>query len=107
MYEDKNPIMGVEEYTDLYDKMMMNLIMVQNKDIEYFDEINNFLKDAAQGSTIKYDESARKRVALTKFFKIHKNDIGYDGNIFLEKSGTEIWIQLQELYQEVLNEEDD
>lgn len=94
-------------YADNYDKLVMNLIIVQGADIEYYDEINEFIEKCnyvAEDNLIPTSDRARYRKALIKFFK--EFCVGYDGNIFLEKSGTEIWIKLQELYQEVLNEED-
>lgn len=102
-YDNKPYEMDLAEYVKLYDKLMMNLVMVQNEDIEYFDEINDFLNDAAYDADIELYEGRNKRRTLIRFFKIN-NDIGYHGNIFLDKSGTEIYYQLQELYEEVLNE---
>lgn len=100
-------MMGIEEYVDKCEKLTMNLIIAESHDIEYYDEISEFIEDAKHivSSGIEEDiENNRKRKTLIKFFE--EFNIGYDGNIFLEKTGTEIWIKLQELYQEVLNEEE-
>lgn len=94
----------LEEYITLYDNLMMNLIMVQNKDIEFFDKIKYFINEADYNSGLDYKEGRRKIRALIKFFKANQN-IGYSGNIFLDKSGAEIYYQLKEFYEEVLNEE--
>ena len=99
--------MDLLNYVDNYDKLVMNFIIAQDTDIEYYDEINEFIEKCdyiAEDNLIPTTDRARHRKALIKFFK--EFCIGYNGNIFLEKSGTEIWIKLQELYQEVLNEED-
>ena len=102
-YSDKIYDMDLREYATLYDMLVMNLTMVQDEDIEFFDEISDFIDGAAYyNADVDCYEGRYKRSALIKFFKINKN-IGYHGNIFLDKSGTEIYYQLREFYEEAVN----
>ena len=98
--------MDLVDYAKKYDDLVMNLIMVDESDVEYIDEIKEFVESAnymISNNIVDTLDARSHREALIRFF--NETKIGYDGNIFKEKSGTEIWLRLQELYEEVLNEE--
>lgn len=101
--------MDLREYVDMYDKIMTNLIIAKDQ-IEFWDEIYDFCKfgDALENDLI-YDNQLKceyTRKTLIKFINLHKSEINLQTNIFLNRTGSEIWYEIMKLYEEVFNEED-
>ena len=96
-----------DEYKSIYDKVMMNLIIAKDKDIEYYQDIFDFISDCNYDSDPKSDDKNNKCLAFIKFCNKYKDQLNHNKNIFIENSGIEIFIDLQFFYQEVMNESDE
>lgn len=99
--------MELEEFTFLYNKLYLNYVLAEICEIEYYDEIGKFLNDAVNNVDDETESKGNnKKRALIKFFNSNKENIGFKGNIFLERSGSDIYCELQKYYEEALNEND-